>query len=121
MLSASVSFCLPKGSGQERVSHQTECQLWENAKKAETDFRQLLTHAKIKKVSGRGLLLAVEFSDTQENLSIVELCINNGYITDWFLFNDKRLRLAPPLIITEKQVNQAAKGILNAIDQYGLV
>jgi acetylornithine/N-succinyldiaminopimelate aminotransferase len=95
--------------------------LWENAKKAEIEFRSKLTHEKIKKISGRGLLLAIEFSDSQENLSIVDRCINNGYITDWFLFNDKSLRLAPPLIITEKQVGLAAKGIVNAIDKQDLV
>jgi len=103
------------------LRHIKKNKLWENAKKAETEFRSKLTHHKIKKISGRGLLLAVEFSHTEENLSIVELCINNGYITDWFLFNDKSLRLAPPLIITEKQINQAAKGIVNAIDKHDLV
>lgn len=97
------------------LRHIRENRLGENALRAEALFRELLVHPAIEEISGRGLLLALRFKDTATNLAIVERCIETGYVTDWFLFNDRSLRLAPPLNITEKQVRQAAKGILEAI------
>lgn len=97
------------------LRHIGENRLGENALRAEALFRELLVHPAIEEISGRGLLLALRFKDTATNLAIVERCIETGYVTDWFLFNDRSLRLAPPLNITEKQVRQAAKGILEAI------
>ena len=97
------------------LRHIRENRLGENALRAEALFRELLVHPAIEEISGCGLLLALRFKDTATNLAIVEQCIETGYVTDWFLFNDRSLRLAPPLNITEKQVRQAAKGILEAI------
>lgn len=99
------------------LRHLYKNRLWENALYIEKRFRENLVHPAIKGISGKGLLLAVEFEDSQTNLAIVEQCILNGYITDWFLFNDNCLRLAPPLIINEKQTLRACKGILEAIEQ----
>jgi acetylornithine/succinyldiaminopimelate/putrescine aminotransferase len=39
-----------------------------------------------------------------------------GIITDWFLFCDNSMRIAPPLIITEAQIREACAVILEAID-----
>ena len=43
--------------------------------------------------------------------------LRNGLLTDWFLFNNKSLRIAPPLIITEAQIEWACKVILEAIEK----
>lgn len=98
------------------VRHIKKHRLWENALRAERLVREKLVHPAIRQISGRGLLLSVEFKDAETNFAVIEHCIAHGYITDWFLFNDKSLRLAPPLTIEAKQVNQAVKGILDAID-----
>ncbi|MEO0877809.1 MAG: aspartate aminotransferase family protein, partial [Bacteroidota bacterium] len=37
-------------------------------------------------------------------------------ITDWFLFNDRCLRIAPPLIITEEEIREACRIILEGVD-----
>lgn len=78
-------------------------------------FRKLLVHTKIKEVRSFGLLLAVEFDSFETNKAIIDRCIENGVLTDWFLFNDKSLRIAPPLIITEDEIKMACKVILEAI------
>ena len=36
---------------------------------------------------------------------------------DWFLFNDKCLRIAPPLIITETEIEKACKIILESLSK----
>ena len=41
---------------------------------------------------------------------------HEGILTDWFLFCDNSLRLAPPLIITDDEIDAACAGLLRAID-----
>ena len=61
---------------------------------------------------GEGLLLAVQFSNEEENKKIISRCIENGVITDWFLFCPDAMRIAPPLTITEKEIRKACEIIL---------
>jgi len=39
-----------------------------------------------------------------------------GVMSDWFLWCDTAFRIAPPLIITEEQVEESALIILEALD-----
>jgi acetylornithine/N-succinyldiaminopimelate aminotransferase len=91
--------------------------LWENAARQEKLFRDLLIHPKIKSIRGKGLLLALEFADFEENKLIIDRLIELGIITDWFLFAPHCLRIAPPLIITEDEVKKACKTILETLDE----
>ncbi len=94
--------------------------LWENAAKLEHIFRKHLKHPKIKKVRGKGLLLAMEFEDFVQNKKIIDKLLERGIVTDWFLFAPEYLRIAPPLIITEEQVVYACKTIIEVIDEMDL-
>ena len=78
-------------------------------------FRKLLTHRLIKHVRSFGLMLAVEFDSLEICRKIVDRCIKNGIITDWFLFAENSLRIAPPLTITEEEIEQACEIILDSI------
>lgn len=80
-------------------------------------FRELLIHPAIKKISGKGLMLAIEFDQAEGginfNKKLIDACIADGLITDWFLFAPHCLRIAPPLIITEEQIKWSCNIILN--------
>ncbi len=78
-------------------------------------FRKLLVHPKIKSIHGKGLLLALEFESYNQNKAIIDHCIENGVITDWFLFNAHSMRIAPPLTITTDQITEACEVILKGI------
>ncbi len=80
--------------------------------KKELLFRKLLVHPKIKQIHGKGLLLAIEFADFEENKQIIDACIADGVITDWFLHTGNCMRIAPPLIITEAEITHACAVIL---------
>lgn len=80
-------------------------------------IRNLLVHPKIKGIRGKGLLLAAEFDNYDTNKKIIDRCIELGVITDWFLFADNCLRIAPPLIITEQEIKQSCTIILQAINE----
>ncbi|MGV3561464.1 aspartate aminotransferase family protein [Larkinella arboricola] len=78
-------------------------------------FRQLLVHPAIREIRGKGLMLAAEFDSFDRLKPIIDRAIVNGVITDWFLFCDNSMRIAPPLIITEEQIRAACAVILDAI------
>ena len=79
-------------------------------------FKSLLIHPKIKEVRNKGLMMAVEFDDFATLKPIIDRAISKGVITDWFLYCDNSMRIAPPLIITEEEIRQACKIILASID-----
>jgi acetylornithine/N-succinyldiaminopimelate aminotransferase len=81
-------------------------------------IRQLLVHPAIKQIRGKGLMLAVELENFDLNKKIIDRCIENGVITDWFLHCSNSMRIAPPLIITSAQINEACAVILEAINFY---
>ena len=93
----------------------TEKELILSVQKKEQLFIELLKHPKIKAIRTFGLLIAVEFDSFETNKTIIDNCIANGLLTDWFLFNDKSMRIAPPLIITEEEIKLACKIILSSI------
>jgi acetylornithine/succinyldiaminopimelate/putrescine aminotransferase len=79
-------------------------------------FKKLLVHPQIKGIRGKGLMLAVEFESFDLNKKIIDRCIENGVITDWFLHCSNAMRIAPPLIITPAQIKNACSVILSAIE-----
>lgn len=80
-------------------------------------IKQLLVHPAIKGIRGKGLMLAVEFESFDLNKRIIDHCITQGVITDWFLHCSNAMRIAPPLIITNEQIKHACEIILNAVNQ----
>jgi acetylornithine/N-succinyldiaminopimelate aminotransferase len=81
-------------------------------------FRKLLMHPAIREVRGKGLWLAIELQDFDFNKRIIDRCIANGIITDWFLHCNNSMRIAPPLIISEAEIAQACSVIIEAISFY---
>lgn len=86
-------------------------------KAKEALFRRLLVHPKIKEVRSAGLWLAVELESFEVLIAVIHECLHNGLLTDWFLFNNRSLRIAPPLIITESEIEWACQVILEAIEK----
>ncbi|OFX77799.1 MAG: aminotransferase class III [Bacteroidetes bacterium GWE2_29_8] len=75
-----------------------------------------LKHNKIINLRGKGLLIAVEFETSEICRNVIKHCLEDGLITDWFLFADNCMRIAPPSIIKEHEAMEACKIILKNID-----
>ena len=90
--------------------------LMEGIERKEKLFRKLLVHDAIRSVRGKGLLLAVQLSDYTLNKQIIDRCIENGIITDWFLHCDNAMRIAPPLIISDNEIEKACVIIIESIN-----
>ncbi len=92
-----------------------EEQLLAQVPEKEALFRSLLIHPVIKEVRGKGLMLAVEFESFEVLKPIIDRAIEKGVITDWFLFCDNSMRIAPPLTITLQEIEEACGVILESI------
>ncbi len=84
--------------------------------KKEELFHQLLKHPRIKAIRSKGLMIALEFDSFETLKPIIDRAIIKGVVTDWFLFCDNSMRIAPPLTISEDQIKQACRIILDAVD-----
>ena len=80
-------------------------------------FKSLLVHPSIKAIRNKGLMMAVEFASFEVLKPIIDRAISLGVITDWFLFCDDSMRIAPPLVITETEIREACRIILQAIQE----
>jgi len=79
-------------------------------------FRELLIHPRIKGIRNKGLMMAVEFESFEVLKPIIDRAIQLGVITDWFLFCDDAMRIAPPLIISHEEIKLSCQVILKAIN-----
>jgi len=87
--------------------------------KAEEKGRRLaegLNHSKVKQIRRIGLMMALEFDSFDILKPIIDRAIEKGVITDWFLFNDKSMRIAPPLTITLDEIESAIQILNEAMD-----
>ena len=73
-------------------------------------------------VNAVGLMIAVHFKDYATNKCVIDALVAGpaeelGVFTDWFLFADNALRIAPPLNINVSQINTACDLIIKAINK----
>lgn len=65
--------------------------------------------------SQSGLLMALHMRDKDQCSRAISKCIDAGLIVDWFLFAPNAMRLAPPLIIEERDIRHACKIIMDSV------
>ncbi|HAJ98948.1 MAG TPA: aspartate aminotransferase family protein [Bacteroidales bacterium] len=90
--------------------------LWEQVPQKEQLFREQLKHNQIVEIRGMGLMLAIVYENAPKAQRVIARCLEEGLLTDWFLFADNCLRIAPPLIISNEQIREACEIILKASD-----
>ena len=81
--------------------------LWKKLKELENEFEEII------EIRGAGLLLGIKAK--KNNQKICDLLIEKGLLT--VPANDNIVRLTPPLIITNDEVDQAIEIINNVIKE----
>jgi acetylornithine/succinyldiaminopimelate/putrescine aminotransferase len=81
-----------------------EEQLPEAAARRQDIFKEYLQHPAVQEIRGIGLMHAVLFDSYNVNKKVIDALLENGIITDWFLFCDYGLRIGPPLTITDDEL-----------------
>ena len=81
-------------------------------------FRKYLKHPLIKKINGRGLMLALILQKSSIADYLVKDCLKNGLILFWLLWEKKAVRITPPLTIQNNQIKLGCQIILNTLNKY---
>ena len=91
-------------------------QLYKDVDKKARLFKSLLENLPyLKELRQQGLIMALEFEDKEINFKIIHKCLERGILTDWFLFCDTAMRIAPPLIISEDEIEKSCGIIAEVI------
>ena len=80
-------------------------------------FRKLLVHPKIRKINGKGLMLAPILEREEDVPKVVQACQNKGLIIFFLLWEKRGLRISPPLTISKKEIIKGCTILLNALDE----
>jgi len=80
-------------------------------------FRTLLVHPLINEIRGKGLMLAILTNDSEITNQIIFDCQDRGLILFWLLFEDKAIRITPPLTISEAEIREGCAIILSVMDK----
>lgn len=108
-LSCAAGMAMLEGILEEKLISQVA----EKSKK----LQSMLTHPRIKAIRAAGLLMAIDFGEEAFALKVLETCFEMGFITDFFLFNEKCIRIAPPLNISMEEIDELGSLLLAIIEQ----
>ena len=96
----------------------TSLNLVDDVDKKEQLFRNRLEgHPKVMGIRSSGLFMAVELGSFEKVQKFIHLGLEIGFVTDWFLFCSTAFRIAPPLIISYEEIEQACEKIIQALDR----
>lgn len=88
-------------------------------KKKETLFRSLLRHELIREIRGTGLMLCLMLPDPEMAQKLVLRCAEEGLILFWLLFENKAVRITPPLTISEDEIRKGCAILMEVLDEIG--
>jgi acetylornithine/N-succinyldiaminopimelate aminotransferase len=80
-------------------------------------FKNNLNHKLIKSINGTGLFYSIELENADLVQKFIKKALNHGLIADWFLHCDYKIRVAPPLIITEKEIDKVVSTFHLALNE----
>ena len=80
-------------------------------------IRELLVHPKIKEIRGKGLMLAALVESNEMASKIIHKCLEYGLILFFLLFEEKAIRITPPLTISKKEIIKGCKILRKVIDE----
>lgn len=83
----------------------------------ETLFRELLAHPGIQEIRGRGLMLALILDTEEQANELVLKCAEKGLILFWLLFEKRAVRISPPLTISEQEIREGCRIIMEVLTE----
>jgi putrescine aminotransferase len=84
-------------------------------RKAQRFIDQLSAHTAIGEIRNKGLMMAADMGSFEQLKKTIDKAIELGVLTDWFLYCDNSMRIAPPLTISFDEIDQACELIGRAI------
>ncbi|SRX75567.1 aspartate aminotransferase family protein [Aequorivita antarctica] len=95
----------------------TETDIIQQTLQKEKLFRKLLKHPLIKEVRGQGLMLAAMLETAEIASEVILACKDRGLILFWLLFEDRAIRITPPLTISNDEIAEGCKILQNVLNR----
>jgi len=71
----------------------------------------------VKEIRASGLLLAVDLKCSESARAVIEMLPQEGVMSDGFLFCPTAFRIAPPLCITDGEIDYALERVFRVLDK----
>jgi len=84
----------------------------------ENIFRTILQHELIIEIRGKGLMLAVEFNNSELASYVVKESLKRGLILFYFLLTKTAIRISPPLTISNSEIEKGCNIIIELLNSY---
>jgi len=81
-------------------------------------FKEKLKHPAIKEIRGLGLMMCLQLDSFDQVYNVSKYCAENGVMIDWYLHCETALRVAPPLTITNSEIEKACNIIIKGLEKY---
>lgn len=80
-------------------------------------IRKYLNHDSILEIRGKGLMLAVILKDPKLTPAVVHACLQKGLILFFLLFEERALRITPPLTISDDEIKKGCEILLESLNE----
>ena len=77
----------------------------------------LIDHPMVREIRRSGLLLAVELGESDKLYRLMDIFIDEGILSDWFLYCDTAFRISPPLVISDDEIRDCVALIRKCLDR----
>lgn len=105
-------------AGLAAMRYLTDNQVVEDVERKGAMYESLLQdHPAVKEIRRSGLLLAVELGESEKLYKIMDHFIEDGILSDWFLFCDTAFRISPPLVISDDEIRDSVRIIRRCLDR----
>ncbi len=91
--------------------------LMETMAEKEKLIRSTLKHRLIEEIRGKGLMLAAILPTSDHVNKLILACQERGLILFWLLFENRAVRITPPLTITNQELKEGCKIMLEVLDE----
>ena len=105
-------------AGLAAMRYLIDNQVVEDVERKGAMYESLLQdHPAVKEIRRSGLLLAVELGESEKLYKIMDHFIEEGILSDWFLFCDTAFRISPPLVISDDEICDSVRVIRRCLDK----
>ena len=103
-------------AGVATVNVIQQSDLMQQALEKEQIIRKHLQHPLIKEIRGKGLMLAAIMENDEIASKVVLQCLKEGIVLFFLLFENRAVRMTPPLTITEEEIIEGCNIIIKVLN-----
>ncbi|QOD61299.1 aspartate aminotransferase family protein [Polaribacter haliotis] len=102
--------------GEATVKEILNKNLTSESLRKEEIIRKHLKHPAIKEIRGKGLMLSAILDTPELAVQTVHKCLENGLILFFLLFETRAIRITPPLTISDDEIIEGCKIIVESLN-----